>query len=127
MVEFNVLTIISFFINALIGGVVLWITVKIVGVQSGYAKAFGVVFLVSFLNGFVLQNFIFPLIPISLGFFSFIFFFGIQLAVWLAIIMGAFNVGVGKAFLIGIVQILVSVALGILGIVALIGALIFIS
>lgn len=126
MVEFSILTIISFLLNTAIGGAILWIAVKLVGAESGYAKAFGVAFLVNFINGFVLQNFLFPLIPISLGLFSFIFFYGIQLAVWLAIVMGAFSVGIGKAFLIGIVQILVSVALGILGIVALLGALILV-
>jgi hypothetical protein len=114
---------ISTIITSLISGFILWLSVKIVGGSSSFLKAILLSLLMVFV-GFGLDN---ALGYVTLGYpLNLIVRAVFGAIIWTLLVMQFFQVGLGKAILIAIVQAILVIVLAIIGLVAKIITLIHI-
>jgi len=110
--------IIGLLIEILISSVILYLSVKLVGGYADFRKSILFSAIMDILNLVV-----FPLFPSFFGIIvGAILALVLGVIIWFILIMNFFKVSFWKAILIAIVQVIVTIVLGILGLMAIIGA-----
>jgi len=107
--------IIGFLIQILISSLILWLSVKLIGGYSDFKKTVLFSIIMQVLNLVV-----FPLIPSPFSLFSIVLY----AVIWLVLVMKFFDLSLGRAIIVAVLQVVVGIVLGILGLIAIIGTLV---
>jgi len=107
--------IIGFLIQILISSLILWLSVKLVGGYADFKKTVLFSIIMQVLNLVV-----FPLIPSPFSLFSIVLY----AVIWLVLVMKFFDLSLGRAIIVAVLQVVVGIVLGILGLIAIIGTLV---
>ena len=110
--------IIGLLIEILISSVILYLSVKLVGGYANFNKSILLAAIMEVLNLVVFPILLNYLGALPMAILGFILYYGL----WLFLVMNFFKVSFWKAILIAIVQVIVTIVLGILGLMAIIGA-----
>jgi len=115
--ELSLINIIGSLIGILISGIILYLSVKLVGGEANFKKSVILTAIMQLLNLIVL-----PLLPsFSSIFSSAIMVLVLYYGLWLILVMKFFKVSFWRAILVAIAQLIVAIILGIIGVITLVG------